>query len=83
MKTLRAETPRRRGGKKNRKHGRQKRRPAYKRYNAEARWITNKMRKLRRHMRRYIRDKQAARCLRLLEQGVHPLQIEVRLHAPT
>ncbi len=36
----------RKGGKKNRKWGRQGRRPSKKRYNAEKRWEKNKARKI-------------------------------------
>jgi hypothetical protein len=39
------------GGKKNRKHGRQKKKPAQKRYTAERRWIKNKAKKIRKYMR--------------------------------
>lgn len=35
----------RKGGKKNRKHGRVKRRPSHNRYTIEMRWIKNKARK--------------------------------------
>lgn len=35
----------RKGGKKNRKHGRAKRRPSHNRYTIEMRWIKNKARK--------------------------------------
>ena len=41
----------RRGGKKNRKHGNQRKRPAQIRYTAERRWIKNKARKITRYMK--------------------------------
>ena len=40
-------------GKKNRKHGRMKRKPAYKRYLAEDRRAKNKARKLARYMKKF------------------------------
>jgi hypothetical protein len=46
------ETPKRKGGKKNRKFGRAGRRPAHKRYNAEKRWEQNKAKKLEKHKRK-------------------------------
>jgi len=39
------------GKKGSRKHGRNKRKPAQKRYTAEQRWIANKARKKARHQR--------------------------------
>lgn len=43
----------RRGGKKNRKHGRWLRKPSYKRYLAEKRWLKNKARRIARMIRRH------------------------------
>ena len=43
----------RQGGKKNRKHGRMKKKPAYKRYLAEDRRAKNKARKLARYMKKF------------------------------
>lgn len=43
----------RRGGKKNRKHGNKKKKPAQKRYTAERRWISNKARRIRKYMRQH------------------------------
>ena len=51
--------PTRKGGKKNRKWGRQGRRPSHQRYNAERRWEKNKARKQAKHRRRL--EKKAAR----------------------
>lgn len=47
----------RRGGRKNRKHGRMSRKPAHKRYNAEERWKVNKARKIAKEARRQARLK--------------------------
>lgn len=41
----------RRGGKKNRKHGRWSRKPSHKRYVAERRWIKNKARRIKKYMK--------------------------------
>jgi len=43
----------RQGGKKHRKHGRMKNKPAYKRYLAEDRRAKNKARKLARYMKKF------------------------------
>lgn len=40
------------GGKKSRKHGRHLRKPSYKRYLAEKRWLTNKAKKIARMIRK-------------------------------
>ncbi len=40
-------------GKRNRKHGRWLRKPSYKRYLAERRWIKNKARRIKRYIRRH------------------------------
>lgn len=41
------------GGAGNRKHGRRKRKPASMRYTAERRWIKNKVRKLKKYIKRH------------------------------
>ena len=38
-------------GKKNRKHGRSKKKPSHKRYLVEKRWVKNKARKIRKYMK--------------------------------
>lgn len=43
----------RRGGKKNRKHGRMERKPAYKRYLASDRRNKNKARRIKRYMKKF------------------------------
>ncbi len=48
------------------KHGRNLKSPAMKRYNAERRDLTNKARKLRKHLKYYPNDEQAVRSLGLL-----------------
>jgi hypothetical protein len=48
-----AEKSLRRGGKKNRKHGRRKGKPSQKRYVAEGRSAKNKERKIRKHKKRH------------------------------
>ena len=47
----------RRGGKKNRKHGRMSRKPSHKRYNAEKRWEINKKKRIEEEKRRQARLK--------------------------
>ena len=42
----------RRGGKKNRKWGREKRRPSHARYLSEKRWLFNKARKIAKYIKR-------------------------------
>ncbi len=48
------------------KAGRQKNRPYQKRYSDERRWVRNKRRKIRRHLKRYQNDRQAERALKEL-----------------
>jgi len=59
----------RRGGKKGRKIGRSKRRPGHTRYNNEKRWIGNKIKKLKKHLKKYPKDKIAVKALSIL-QGI-------------
>ena len=40
-------------GKRDRKHGRWLRKPSYKRYLAERRWLKNKARRIKRYIRRH------------------------------
>ena len=46
-------------GKKGRKIGRSKKHPAAQRYLYDRRWIENKAKRMRRHLKRYPDDKQA------------------------
>ena len=41
----------RRGGKKNRKYGRNRRKPSKMRYTNERRWITNKLKKIKKYIK--------------------------------
>ena len=59
-----SETKVRRGGKKNRKHGRNKRAPSNARYTAEKRWVANRTRRIEGHLRRHPNDKTAAKALK-------------------
>lgn len=43
----------RRGGQKNRKYGRNRRKPAKVRYTNEMRWITNKIKKIKKYMKKH------------------------------
>ncbi len=43
----------RRGGKKNRKHGRKRKKPAQIRYTLTKRWITNKAKKIAKYKRKH------------------------------
>jgi hypothetical protein len=52
------DTPKRRGGKKNRKWGRAGRRPSHKRYNAERRWEKNKARRIAKQARKEAKKKE-------------------------
>lgn len=55
----------RQGGRKNRKHGRQaERSPAMARYRAEERWVKNRARRIRRHLKRFPDDRQARHALK-------------------
>lgn len=56
------------GGKKNRKHGRNKAKAnqSTKRYTAERRWETNKIKRMKRHIKKYPEDKKCAKILSLL-----------------
>lgn len=49
-----------------RKHGRGLRSPAHARYVNEGRRERNKIKKLRKHLKRYIEDKIAIKCLKKL-----------------
>ena len=53
----------RRGGKKNRKHGRMARKPAHQRYNNEKRWEKNKERRIEKEKKRQERLKVKKMCL--------------------
>lgn len=57
-----SETPKRKGGKKNRKFGRANRRPAHIRYTMERRWEKNKARRQAKHKK--ILARKAARKAR-------------------
>lgn len=63
----------RKGGKKNRKHGRSKRTPSYTTYNNGKLWIRNKIYGLLRQVRQFPADLQAARCLKDMT-GEYPSQ---------
>ncbi len=55
----------RRVGKKGRKYGRNLNRcPAMKRYNAEMRWITNKLKKLKRLLKKQPNNKQIVQAIK-------------------
>ena len=59
-----------RTGKKNRKHKRSFRCAADENYRQEKRWVTNKMRKLKRHIHKKTADKIAVECLnRLIKEN--------------
>lgn len=53
-------------GKKNRKHGRNGRSPAQKRYKVEQRWIKNKLRRLKRRVKQHPNDKIALTAFKSL-----------------
>ena len=46
-----------------RKHGRLLRKPAHKRYNTEVRWLKNKIRDLKKHIKSHPNDKIAIKAL--------------------
>lgn len=52
------------GKKGGKKIGRSFRSPAHNRYTGEMRWLTNAIRKLKRHIKKYPKDKCALRALR-------------------
>ena len=47
----------RKGGKKNRKFGRKKRRPSHNRYNSSERWLKNKAKKIAKQMKKFKKYK--------------------------
>jgi hypothetical protein len=51
------------GGKKSRKHGWYKRSASCMRYKGEQRWVSNKLRRMERHIRRFPEDAQARNIL--------------------
>jgi ribosomal protein S15P/S13E len=53
----------RKKGKKGRKIGRYSKHPSSQRYKAERRWLTNKEKRIKRHLKRFPNDKQAQRAL--------------------
>jgi ribosomal protein S15P/S13E len=53
----------RKKGKKGRKIGRCKRHPAAARYTGEKRWTTNRIKRIRRHLKKYPNDVQAKAAL--------------------
>ncbi len=57
-----SDTPKRKGGKKNRKFGRAGRRPSHNRYNLERRWEKNKARRIAKQKR--FEEKKAAKKAR-------------------
>jgi len=57
-----SDTPKRKGGKKNRKFGRAGRRPSHNRYNMEKRWEKNKARRIAKEQR--LVEKKAAKKAR-------------------
>lgn len=61
------------GGKKNRKYGRNKRTTSYANYNNGRMWVVNKIFRLLRTVRQNPNDKQAARLLKE-ETELHPIQ---------
>lgn len=56
-------TSKKKKGKKGRKIGRSKRHPAAQRYLFDRRWLTNKVRRMRRYIRQFPNDFQAASLL--------------------
>lgn len=52
------------GKKGNRKAGRNMRKPTCARYKAEMRWLKNKAKKLRKHLKKYPNDTTAIRALK-------------------
>ena len=54
-----SDTPKRKGGKKNRKFGRAGRRPSHNRYTMEKRWEKNKARRIAKQQK--LEDKKAAK----------------------
>ena len=50
-------------GKKNRKLGRYGRHPSSQRYKGEKRWLTNRVKRIERHLKRFPNDQQARRAL--------------------
>ena len=55
-------------GKKGRKIGRYARHPSSQRYKAEKRWETNRVKRIRRHIKRQPTDEQARSCLAALDR---------------
>ena len=56
----------RKTGKKNRKFGRGLRKPAHNRYTSEMRWIKNKAKGLKKHLKRCPGDRTASVALELI-----------------
>ena len=51
------------------KHGRNLRKPACSRYTNQMRWVTNKIKKLKRHLKSHSTDKSAIKALKTATEG--------------
>jgi ribosomal protein S15P/S13E len=56
-------------GKKGRKIGRYSKHPSSQRYKSERRWLTNKVKRIEKHTKRFPNDKQSLAALRRIDNA--------------
>jgi ribosomal protein S15P/S13E len=59
----------RKKGKKGRKIGRYSKHPSSQRYKNEKRWLSNRVKRIERHLKRFPHDKQARRALDVAQEA--------------